>query len=179
LHTHLARTLHYTSLYLAPVFDVADAIVRLGEHALPMATDPNRLIEALQQNRAQHNRFDTFRTLVEEIWAVPGVPDVYWSPASGVRKKWFLEVIAREGWVDFNTFIVILKDFWDTKPMNVKTTVAGPVNIVFGSHDVLVDATQEAQNWLRFFPDATIKLTDAGHYPHLENPPELWLPLRS
>jgi pimeloyl-ACP methyl ester carboxylesterase len=164
---------------IAPVFDVSDAIARLGEHVLPMAADPHRLIEALEQNRLQPNRFETFRTLVEEIWDVPGIPDVYWSPASGVRKKWFLEVIAREAWVDFNTFIVILKDFWETKPMNVKTTVAGPVNFVFGTHDVLVDATQEARNWLRYFPDATISQLDAGHYPHLEAPPELWLVTRS
>lgn len=160
---------------IAPVFDVVDAIVRLGMHVVSRATDPRRLVKALEENRAQHSRFEAFQMLVEEIWAVPGLLDVYWSPASVERKKWFLEVIEREPWLDFNTFMVILKDFWETKPMHARATVQGPVNLVFGTHDVLVDAQQETQNWLRFFPDATISLLDAGHYVHLEAPPDLWL----
>ncbi|MFL9908350.1 alpha/beta fold hydrolase [Paraburkholderia sp. RL17-337-BIB-A] len=163
---------------LAPVFNPADALTRVGEHLTYLAPDRGSLRDALVSNREQ-NSFDSFWTLVERILEVPGFLDVYWGPESHERRRWFLSLIEREPWLDINTLRTILLDYWAGRALTVRTTVRGPVGLVFGVHDVLVDAAQEAVAWKRYFPQATSRQLNAGHFVHLETPPHLWLPGRT
>ncbi|WP_322059284.1 alpha/beta hydrolase [Paraburkholderia sp. J63] len=161
---------------VAPVFDIADALMRLGERAASVSENPAGLLRAIALNRAQKNSFNALWTLFERICQVPGFLDMYWGPDAVERRQWFNALIEREAWLDFNACHVILKDFMETTPLRVQTTVRGPVNIVFGLHDVLVDPRREAQTWSRYFQNVTIQWLNAGHFVHLECPPELWLP---
>jgi pimeloyl-ACP methyl ester carboxylesterase len=160
---------------IAPVFNVADAIMRLGRRAASFAENPKRLLSAIEATHANQQHFDTFWSLVERLCEVPGVFELYWGPGTEELQNWFISLSERGPWLDLNTCKVILQDFWATKALRVQTTVRGPVNIVFGLHDVLVDVKREARNWSRYFPNLTVYHLSTGHFVHLESSPDLWL----
>jgi len=52
----------------------------------------------------------------------------------------------------------------------------GPVTLILGTHDVLVEARAAERIWRCYFPHATTQLVNDGHVVHLEAPPSVWLP---
>lgn len=114
--------------------------------------------------------------LVEAIGEAPDFLNAYWGPDSDDRRRLFFDVTAAKRWVDFNTCKVILEDFGKTPTPSAPTAVTGPVTLVFGAHNILVDATTADRSWRRYFPLATTRLVNAGHFVHLEAPPWQWFP---
>ncbi|MBS6363149.1 alpha/beta hydrolase [Burkholderia sp.] len=165
-----------TVTLLAPTFDVAEALARLAEHLAPTAPNPARLLSVAHRAKRPGTSFADVWTLVEAIRDVPDFLSAYWGAGSEERRLWFYDVIATKPWVDFNTCKVILEDFWKTPTLNIQTVVTGPVTLVLGTQDVLVDAPTAEHAWRRYFPRATTRLLNAGHFMHLEKLPSEWLP---
>lgn len=160
---------------IAPTFDVADGLVRLAERLASGTRIRTRLLGAADRAKRPGAGFAEVWALVEAICEIPDFLNAYWGPDAQARRRWFFDVIARQPWVDFNTCKVILEDFWSTPVPDTPVAVTGPVTLVFGVHDVLVDAAAAEHVWRRYFPHATTQLVDAGHFVHLEAPPSVWL----
>lgn len=161
---------------VAPTFDVTGTLARLAEHLSTCTRNPARLLAAAHRATRAGAGFADVWTLIEAIGEVPDYLNAYWGPDAGHRRRWFFEVIATKPWVDFNTCKVILEDFLSTPASDTPTSVTGPVTLVLGVHDVLVDATAAERAWRCYFPQVTTRLVNAGHFVHLEAPTRLWLP---
>lgn len=161
---------------MAPAFNVADAFVRLAECVDAFAPDPDRLRTAAGRARQQDASFADVWSLIEAVSEVPTFLNAYWGADSDEQRQRFYALIAEKPWADFNTCKVILKDFWSTSAVDVQPSVTAPVKLLFGVHDVLVDANTEERIWLRYFPHATTQRVNSGHCVQFETPPTVWMP---
>ena len=184
-HSFGARLALYLAMFMperigavtlvAPVFDVAAAYLRLGQRVATVGPGNSRLLQALARFDANRDNFNDFWNLVEAICEVPRFFDIYWGPNAEDQRRWFHTTIATQPWADLNTCKVVLQDFWTRPDLAVQTTVTGPVELIFGSHDLLVDPSEEVRRWLNYFPHATTRRVNAGHLVHLETPPSQWM----
>ncbi len=161
---------------IAPVFDVADAFVRLGERLAMTEARADRLFDAITRCRDDRKSFEAFWCLVEAICDIPQFLDAYWGPHSELRRRWFYQTVIGQSWADLNTCEVVLRDFWNSPELSAAIDFTGPVKLIFGKHDVLVDPSSDAHRWSRHFPRATISCVDTGHFVQLEMAPETWMP---
>jgi pimeloyl-ACP methyl ester carboxylesterase len=90
--------------------------------------------------------------------------------------QWYLALLARAPVIDPEAFQVLLADFWQQPRLSVQTRVRGPVSLLFGEDDPLVDPAAGAAAWQAFFPSARSRILPAGHFIQLERPPAEWWP---
>lgn len=160
---------------LAPVYNVGDAFARLARRLLEINPSSAPLLEAVQEFRAAGD-FDRFARLAAQVIGVANFIDVYWSPSAHARRRWFVDLLTHQPVFDMNAFEVIVRDFWSAGASSAPARVAGPVHLVFGRADPLVDIEVERQTWLGLFRHATSRDIDCGHFVHLEATPSVWWP---
>ncbi|PTB20128.1 hypothetical protein C9I57_13555 [Trinickia symbiotica] len=161
---------------LAPVFDVVDGLARVARRVVDRLPHSESLVRALDLLSAQPYNRDCFWLLVDELMATPNFLRVYFSARADAQYAEFAGLMAREALFDVSAFRTILQDFWNAPALEGPPRVECPVEIVFGREDVLTDSASESNVWAAFFPHAKIRHVDAGHFVHLELPPEQWWP---
>jgi pimeloyl-ACP methyl ester carboxylesterase len=166
---------HIRSLtLLAPVFDVTNGLARVGHRVVERLPHSASLAHALDLLAAQPHNRDCFWLLVDELMATPDFLRVYFSDRADAVYAGFSILMAREPLFDVSAFRTILQDSWEAPPLKSPVHLECPVDIVFGSQDVLTDPTSEGPIWAGYFPHAQIRCVDAGHFVHLELPAEQW-----
>lgn len=161
---------------MAPSINVTSAFVRLAERVATFSAQPDKLLATKHRAEQPGASFGDVWALARAICEVPDFLNVYWGPDAGDRQRWFFELIATKPWADLNTCQVILEDFWTQPALDQPISFAGPVTLVFGHHDALVDAAAEEARWKRYFPQAQTRVVNAGHFIQLETPPAFWMP---
>jgi pimeloyl-ACP methyl ester carboxylesterase len=171
---------HVRSLtLLAPVLDVTDALARVGRSVVGRLPHSASLVHALDLLAAQPSDRDCFWRMVDELMATPDFLRVYFSDHADALYAGFTDLMAREPLFDASAFRTILQDSWEAPVLECPTHLECPVDIVFGSADVLTDPASDGPVWTDYFPHARIHCVDAGHFVHLELPPEQWWPQAS
>jgi pimeloyl-ACP methyl ester carboxylesterase len=77
--------------------------------------------------------------------------------------------------VDFDTFQAVVNDALSVPLPPIRHTTGQRLRVLIGRHDPYAEAA-DVDYWHSVFPVATVELVEAGHFPHLELPPECWLP---
>ena len=61
-----------------------------------------------------------------------------------------------------------------TQPLPQVEDFDGEVVALLGKHDPVVRVEDSIETWRKIFPQTQFKVVDAGHFLHLELPPEAW-----
>lgn len=166
----------YAVTLLAPAFNIVDALARVGRCVLERRADAAGLQRALRLLAEQPYNRDCFWLLVDELMATPDFLRVYFSDDADVEYAAFIDLMAHESLLDASAFRAILQDFWELRPIHGPIALGCPVDLVFGKYDVLSDPSKEEAIWLQYFAQARSRHLDAGHFVHLERPPDEWWP---
>jgi pimeloyl-ACP methyl ester carboxylesterase len=114
-------------------------------------------------------------TLVGRLFSTPNILDFYWSSAASVQRNAMHELAARGGLLHAPTFEAVLHDFLSRDHGAPPRPWAGQARILSGRHDPYA-SEDDAQHWRKVFPLAETAVVDTGHFPHLELPPDKWMP---
>jgi len=159
---------------LAPAHDLADVFVRLASHVTQFVDHPAPLDEAIGRLLAAPRDFAAAQALFGLVFTVPDFLTAYWSPWADDRRAWFGDLMQKEPVFDGAAFDAIAGDAWlDLGPPAV-SGFAGPVDIVYGDADVLVDAPASLPLWQQAFRRVSSRVVHAGHMIQLESPAAAW-----
>jgi pimeloyl-ACP methyl ester carboxylesterase len=161
-------------ILLAPVSDIGGAFARLALRLCDRPADRERLLAAHAQYLLACDDYAAFSGLAQTVLATQDFIDVYWAPGSTSRCDAFKTLLANESLFDHGTFEAITRDLCRQPPLNITTRIVGPVHVVLGRHDPLVDPDTEYPIWGAYFPTATPHLIETGHFPHLEADASEW-----
>ena len=156
---------------LAPTFDPEQAALRLARRAFRVHTDhpcAGQLAIALAAYEDDPGRarfWDVFGALS----LLPDVTSLYFGPNGGAAAaRSFAELIAQPGAFDGPTSVATSDDFSSIDRRPVASPFGGPVTVLFGAHDPMIDAQQDQAVWSVIFPQAEFFKVEAGHFPLLE-----------
>ncbi|HXE08426.1 MAG TPA: alpha/beta hydrolase [Acidobacteriaceae bacterium] len=172
--------------FSAGLLDIRLPFVRWGRWRAKRLADP--ALETASQAAAVSNDPDVFWKLIGHIVAMPDFFDDYWGPES-LPQRAAMRALAAEGpMFDLATFRAVMNDMLsparpsparmpsgDAPEEDACATMEIPVRVLIGTHDLLAEKA-DVGAWRALFPSATIDLVDCGHFPHLELPPEAWMP---
>jgi pimeloyl-ACP methyl ester carboxylesterase len=153
---------------LAPVSDIGNAFSRLAQCLSERRADRHRLLAARERYLAARDDVAAFGELARTIMATPDFIDIYWAPNSAPQREAFKSLLEREALFDAATFDAVTRDLFHGPRLQATTRVAGPVSIVWGRHDPLIDPDTESATWTGYFPTATTHMLEAGHFIQLE-----------
>lgn len=160
---------------LAPTFDPEQAALRLARRAFRVHTDhpaAGQLAIALagyEDDPGRPRFWDVFGALT----LLPDVTALYFSPDRGPNggaeaARSFAELIEQPGAFDGPTSVATSDDFSAIDRRPVTSVFTGPVTVLFGAHDPMIDAEQERTVWSTIFPQAEFFKVESGHFPLLE-----------
>lgn len=159
---------------LAPVRDLQTAFIRLARRLARDRAPAGELLSMAETLARQPDDRERFWQLIAAILATPDFLDAYWSPRAIEQRSWMAALIGDSAVFDFNAFQSIVNDFLNEPPRIGPTLFTGPVSLVLGAHDSLNDNDAEGKAWKAHFPQAELRVVDAGHFPHLERPTDEW-----
>ncbi len=174
LATHIAN--HAAELVarvvlLAPTYNPEQAALRLARHALALNAghaDASKVVAALAAYDAAPGRarfWDVFGVLQ----LLPDVPSLYFGPHAGDAPRHFLDVLQQPGAFDGPTSVAVSDDFAASFQPLGRSAFNGPVSVLFGRHDPMIDAEHDGAIWRAIFPQASVRMVDSGHFPLLES----------
>ena len=174
LAVHLAQhapALIKDIVLLAPTFNPEQAALRLARRAFRVHTDhPNagKLATALAMYEDDPGRprfWDVFGALSQ----LPDVTDLYFGPNGGVEAaRSFSELIQQPGAFDGPTSVATSDDFSAIDHTPLRSAFDGPVSVLFGAYDPMIDAEHDRTVWETIFPQAAFFKVETGHFPLLE-----------
>lgn len=170
---------HISSIVLLnPVHDMRTAFLRLAKRlAASNLSQCGELLATAERLATRIDDREKFWQLVGAIFSYPDFLDMYWSPHAEHQRQWLKRLmVANPAVFDFEAFQAITNDFLNNPMAIGAVEYRGPVSILLGSHDPLADTRTDGLFWQQYFPQAEIQVVDAGHFSHLELPPERWLP---
>jgi len=156
------------------VLDVRAAFIRFGRRLAQKRCD-QRLRHAVEAAEDKPGR-DTCWVLINALLATPHVLDDYWSPQAVEQCATMNRLAAEGSLLDFETFQAVVDDWVVEAAPNQLADPAQRTRVLIGRHDPYAQSG-DVDDWHRIFPAATVELVEAGHFPHLELPPERWLPV--
>lgn len=159
---------------LAPAHDLADVFVRLGSYVTRFVDDPAPLDAAVARLLAAPRDFAAAQALSGIVYTVPAFLTAYWSPWAGDKLAWFGDLMQKEPVFDGAAFDAIAGDAWPELGPPAVSGFAGPVDIVYGDADVLVDAAASLPLWRQAFPQAGSRVVHSGHMIQVESPAAAW-----
>lgn len=170
--------LHIESItLLAPTANLPQAFLRLARRIATVSTRPLPIQTAADAFEARSDDRDCFWRLVDVVVSTPNFVDLYWGPSAGEPRQWFEKHATDPAVFDFVAFRAIVDDFLDTPAFQGRSRFTGPVSIVLGVYDPFIDPETGGLPWIEHFPQATMRVVEAGHFPHLELPIfDWWLP---
>jgi pimeloyl-ACP methyl ester carboxylesterase len=161
-------------MLLAPVRDLGDAFIRIGERLRTFYPAAAPLVDALDDFRRERD-YELFAKLAAQVTSFANFIDVYWAQAANARRCWYIDLLAHHPILDASAFEVLVKSFW-THPTPSYADVHAPVHIVSGALDCLVDAQAETASWKDQLDCVSSQIIEAGHFIHLEQSPSVWWP---
>jgi len=174
LAVHLARhapELIARIVLLAPTFDPEQAALRLARRAFRVHTDhPSAgqlaiALAAYEDDPGRPRFWDVFGALS----LLPDVTSLYFGPNGGeTAARSFAELIEQPGAFDGPTSVATSDDFSAIDRRPVASAFGGPVTVLFGAHDPMIDAQQDQAVWSVIFPQAEFFKVETGHFPLLE-----------
>jgi pimeloyl-ACP methyl ester carboxylesterase len=159
---------------LAPAPDLADVFVRLAAFVTPFLEDPAPLGMACARLRSAPRDFAAAQEMLDIIFAAPQFLSAYWSPWAVARQVWYGALMQSQPVFDAGAFTAIAADAWRELGPPAVSTFDGPVDIIYGSADPLVDAAATLPMWQRAFRKVNSRTVRAGHMIQLECAPAEW-----
>lgn len=150
---------------LAPTWDPQRAIVRVARHIA--ATRPAPSLEAALADYTDVPGRDRFWQVFAALAQVPRFWEAYFTPQAQAAQR-FGELMAVPGTFDAATAVAVLDDHADSGAVSAPCGYTGPVSLVFGAGDPLLDPVQGAADWRAVFPQASVRILPVGHFPLLE-----------
>jgi pimeloyl-ACP methyl ester carboxylesterase len=117
---------------------------------------------------------DRFIAFIQACYPDGSLPSIYFGPHSAEARDRYFEMAGKMPPIDIATFFAVMNEFLHTPNFTQPAGFDGEVSIVMGRDDPLLDLDAGKQEWLKVFPQAEVTLADAGHFVHLELPPEAW-----
>jgi len=154
------------------VVDPRAAFLRFGRRLAQKCRD-QRLHHAVDEAAREPAR-ETLSALINAIMATPHVMNEYWGPLAVEQCATMHGLAAQGALLDFETFEAVIHDVPAVPPAAIAEDLGRQIQVLIGRHDPYAEAG-EVDYWRAWFPAATVELLDAGHFPHLELPPERWL----
>ncbi|MES2129757.1 MAG: alpha/beta hydrolase [Pseudomonadota bacterium] len=159
---------------LAPSLDIPACYLRLARHLHQQHPQP-ALRAAIEGFEAQVD-LPNFWTLAGAVMTVPDFARSYWSGKARKQGEQFATLLADAATFHPPSFQAILNDFLAHPRPPGLLEYTGPVTAIFGDADPLIDATEGGRLVHQYLPAARLRTVAAGHFPHLECAPALWLP---
>lgn len=173
LAVHLARQapeLVKEIVLLAPTFDPEQAALRLARRAFRVHTGhehAGKLATALAMYEDDPGR-PRFWDVFGALSLLPDVTELYFGPAGADAARTFAELIHQPGAFDGPTSVATSDDFSALDHSPMQSPFAGPVSVLFGAYDPMIDAEQDRKVWEVIFPQAEFFKVETGHFPLLE-----------
>jgi pimeloyl-ACP methyl ester carboxylesterase len=102
------------------------------------------------------------------LWQLPNVTSLYFGPNSGDEPQVFAYLLQQPGVFDGPSSVATSDDFAAGSPDLVRSPYVGPVSVIFGEFDPMVDPAKDGPIWQAVFPQAAIHTLPTGHFPLLE-----------
>ena len=153
------------------ILDLRTALVRLGLCIAEQKRDAT--LAAVSKSAQERTDSATLWALINSLFRVKDLLDFYWSPTAVVQRVAMNQLAATGALLHVPTYQAVLNDFIARDPPPV--TWRGSANVWIGRHDPY-ELPSDAESWRRVLPEASVQFVEAGHFPHLELPPSLWLP---
>lgn len=106
------------------------------------------------------------------------LPDTYFAPHSAEARDRYFAMAGKTPPLDIASYFAVMQEFLHAPNSTQAAEYGGEVNILMGRDDPLLDLDEDKHKWLAVFPQAEFKLVEAGHFLHLELPPEIWFGAR-
>jgi pimeloyl-ACP methyl ester carboxylesterase len=162
-------------ILLSPVHDLGSGFIRFARRLAGASEQHSQLLAAAEALAAKKTDREKFWNLVANLLGTPGFADLYWSAAALKQRQWFGALLGDPAVFDFNAFQMIVNDLFLAPEVGAPVDFCGPVSILFGNEDVLIDMEDDRRIWQSFFPHAAVNVVNAGHFIHMELPPVEWL----
>lgn len=117
----------------------------------------------------------TIRRLIEALLMIPGLFDPLWAPRSGAYRERFNTIAAKTLHFDTGSLLAVIEQSLVENLAPTPVAYSGPVRLLLGQHDPLLETPQETARWQAIFPQLQLDICDAGHNLHLELPIGQWL----
>lgn len=158
------------------VWDLSTAILRLASRFAERSGGTE--IRDAFRRAADTDTPDGYIVLLARISAMPGFLDCYWGP-SALQALEAMKSLAEEGrLIDWHTCQSVMAAALAVQQSPVASPHPGGVRILLGRFDPYFDES-DILAWKALWPSASVEIVDAGHFPHLELPPAIWLPANS
>lgn len=154
------------------ILDLRTALVRLGLHVAKQNRDSS--LAAASQRARQSTESASLWDLIDRLFTITNLLDFYWSSTATVQRKAMNELAAKGALFHLPTYQAVLNDFM-TRTAPQSTLWQGSSNVWIGRNDPYASPS-DVKSWREVLPSASIQFVDAGHFPHLELPPSVWLP---
>lgn len=148
--------------------------ITLGQRLLEAGYDRPGLAEAMLAAEKTSDA-DRFVALIQGCFPEPSLPDIYFSPNSAVARDRYLTLASTAPPIDVPTFIAVMLEALATPPPGRVDAFAGEVRVLLGKQDPVLRIDDSTETWRGIFPQARFEVVDAGHFIHLELPPDTWL----
>jgi pimeloyl-ACP methyl ester carboxylesterase len=156
---------------VAGILDVRAALVQLGRRMAERTGDASL---ALASESAARD-VDSVWRLIEQLFGLPGLLECYWSSGAQAQCQEMLELAAADHLLHAPTFQSVLREVFLRPLPSAPRGWHAPVSVWLGRHDPYV-LELDAETWKQRLPGAQVRWVDAGHFPHLELDPSLWMP---
>ena len=157
---------------LGGILDVRTAFVRLAQRISEVNGDAD--LKALSDHAKESGDNESLWALIAKLFTVGNLLDFYWSLNAQPQREAMKALAASGLLVHAATFQAVLADFLKRKPP-AAPMFGGPVRVLIGRFDPYA-RENDADLWRPMFPQATVQLVEAGHFPHLELPAKDWMP---
>lgn len=173
LAVHLARRapeLITDIVLLAPTFNPEQAALRLARRAFRVHIDhanAGKLAAALAAYDDDPGR-PRFWDVFGALSLLPDVTALYFGPRGAQAAESFVELIQQPGAFDGPTSVATADDFSASDHTPVESLFTGPVSVLFGAYDPMIDSELDGPVWKAIFPQAVVRRVETGHFPLLE-----------
>jgi pimeloyl-ACP methyl ester carboxylesterase len=153
------------------IVDVRAALVQLGRRMAEFKRD----VTLAEASESAAREVEPIWALIEHLFGLPGLLECYWSPVAQAQCEEMLDLAAAGVLLHGPTFQSVLREVFLRPLPNGPRDWHAPLTVWLGRHDPYCRESDE-RNWEQLLPDAQVRWVDAGHFPHLELAPSLWMP---
>jgi pimeloyl-ACP methyl ester carboxylesterase len=160
--------------FVGGILDMRTALCRLGGQVARANLDSD--LAALSLRAGENSESLALWDLIESLFRVPNLLDFYWSPTATAGRDAMKALASQGNLLHVPTYQAVLRDFLTRKGPTDSTQWKGSASVWIGRHDPYA-LPSDAEAWEAALPHASVRFVDAGHFPHLELPPSVWMPL--
>lgn len=154
------------------VWDLCTAIFRLASRFAERHADVD--LKLACDNTASADIPDQYVALLARVAARPDFLDCYWGPTA-VEPREAMKRLATEGrLIDWPTCQSVMIAALTLSQVPLASPHPGGVRVLLGRFDPYFDESDVAA-WQTLWPSSTVAIVEAGHFPHLELSPTMWM----